>query len=125
MVSSGDIDSSSPPADSPPAPTIEEAFADFASVGIPTLLTLLDAINDGPEPMRDEIKTILFGVVGVYCHSLRDSFIKGDSPLLSHQVGAFRVMSDPRVGLMVQMAMEMGTNDLLINRINDVAEDEQ
>jgi len=107
-----------PSADTPLAPTIHEAFTDFATVGVPTILTLLDAIHDDDSvQLPNEMETILFGILGTYCHSLRSAFLQGFPPSLCHQVSTLEIMSNERVTMMIQTAMEFGTNEMIADKL--------
>ena len=109
-----------PSSDDSLSPTLEEAFADFASVGVPTILTLLDAIHsDKSMNLPVEIKTLLFGVIGVYSNSLRINFLQGHSPSVSHQIGVLDVMGDKRVADLITMAMMSTTGEMIERNLGE------
>ena len=109
-----------PSSDDSLSPTLEEAFADFASVGVPTILTLLDAIHsDKSMNIPLEIQTLLFGVIGVYSNSLRINFLQGHSPSVSHQIGVLDVMGDKRVADLITMAMMSTTGEMIERNLGE------
>ena len=109
-----------PSSDDSLSPTLEEAFADFASVGVPAILTLLDAIHsDKSMNLPVEIKTLLFGVIGVYSNSLRINFLQGHSPSVSHQIGVLDVMGDKRVADLITMAMMSTTGEMIERNLGE------
>ena len=109
-----------PSSDDSLSPTLEVAFADFASVGVPTILTLLDAIHsDKSMNLPHEIQTLLFGVIGVYSNSLRINFLQGHSPSVSHQIGVLDVMGDKRVADLITMAMMSTTGEMIERNLGE------
>ena len=89
--------------------TVTEAFQDLIDVGIPPILTLIDAIvKDENIETSFETDILLCAVIGKYCHALQLNHQLGCSPHQCHMAAVIAVSSDPRVSAILEDMLSEG-----------------